>query len=267
MLKKPLVSILIASYNKEKFVKRCLKSCLNQSYKNIEIIFFDDASTDCSYYLAKRYKKIKTFRTKRKKDKIIFNTYFQINTYLQAYKKSKGQIIAFLDSDDFFQKNKIDYIVKFFQNNQSSNILFDRPIIFFSKKNFYYSENYKYTGNKSLWPRFPPQSCISIRRNFFNKIIPEIKNRNFSLLTLDFRLATISKVIYKDFKILNKHLTFYYQDKKDESYSKFKKFNRNWWLRRMQAHKYMKYILKKNKLNYFFNVDYLITKIASLILN
>ena len=48
MLKKPLVSLLIASYNKEKFVKRCLKSCLNQSYKNIEIIFFDDASTDCS---------------------------------------------------------------------------------------------------------------------------------------------------------------------------------------------------------------------------
>ena len=41
-MEKPLVSILIASYNKEKFVKRCIKSCLNQSYKNIDIIFVDD---------------------------------------------------------------------------------------------------------------------------------------------------------------------------------------------------------------------------------
>ena len=58
MSKKPLVSILIASYNKEKFVSRCIESCLFQSYKNIEIIFFDDGSTDNSYQIAKRYKKI-----------------------------------------------------------------------------------------------------------------------------------------------------------------------------------------------------------------
>ena len=45
-MKKPLVSILIASYNKEKYVNRCIKSCLSQTYKNIEIIFIDDGSKD-----------------------------------------------------------------------------------------------------------------------------------------------------------------------------------------------------------------------------
>ena len=39
MYKNPLVSILIASYNKEKYVKRCITSSLNQTYKNLEIIF------------------------------------------------------------------------------------------------------------------------------------------------------------------------------------------------------------------------------------
>ena len=37
-MEKPLVSILIASYNKEKYLKRCLESCLKQTYKNIEMV-------------------------------------------------------------------------------------------------------------------------------------------------------------------------------------------------------------------------------------
>ena len=48
MLFKPLVSILINNYNKEKYCLRAIKSILNQNYKNIEIIFFDDCSSDNS---------------------------------------------------------------------------------------------------------------------------------------------------------------------------------------------------------------------------
>ena len=262
MQKKPLVSILIASYNKEKYVTRCIKSCLSQTYKNVEIIFVDDGSTDNSYEKAKKHKKIKAFKNYTKKNKNEFNTFFQINSYLLAFKKSKGKIIAFLDADDFFKKNKIECVVSYFEENKKSNILFDRPIIFFSKKNFFYSNDYNNKHRKSLWPKFPPQSCITVRRKFFIKILKEIKNKNFSLLTLDFRLAQISKVIFKDFKILKKHLTFYFQDKKGESHSKFKKFNKNWWLRRKEAHEYTSYLFKKNKLQYK-NWDYSITKIIN----
>ena len=78
-MKKPLVSILIASYNKEKYVKRCIKSCLDQSYKNIEIIFVDDGSKDNSYKIAKKFRKIKTYKKKRKKSNTKFNTFFLNN--------------------------------------------------------------------------------------------------------------------------------------------------------------------------------------------
>ena len=69
-MKKPLVSILIASYNKEKYLKRCLDSCLSQTYKNIEIIMVDNESTDNSYLIASKYKKIKLFKKKELKKKI-----------------------------------------------------------------------------------------------------------------------------------------------------------------------------------------------------
>ena len=62
MSKKPLVSVLIASFNKEKYVNRCITSCLNQSYKNIEIIFYDDGSTDNSLNIAKKFKKFKKIK-------------------------------------------------------------------------------------------------------------------------------------------------------------------------------------------------------------
>ena len=123
----------------------------------------------------------------------------------------------------------------------------------------------KIKKKKSLWPKFPPTSCISVRRNFFIKIINELKNTKFPLLTIDFRLAVISKVIFNDFKIINNHLTFYFQDKIGESNSNFKKFGKNWWTRRKQAHEYMGYLFKKNNLKYK-NWDYSITKIINLFL-
>ena len=41
-----LASILINNFNNKVFIKKCIRSCLNQSYKNIEIIVYDDVSND-----------------------------------------------------------------------------------------------------------------------------------------------------------------------------------------------------------------------------
>tara|TARA_B100000745_G_scaffold234795_1_gene158259 strand:- start:351 stop:620 length:270 start_codon:yes stop_codon:yes gene_type:complete len=62
----PLVSILITNYNGEKFIKRCLNSCVNQTFKNNEIIFFDDASKDNSIYQVSKFKKIILIKNKKK---------------------------------------------------------------------------------------------------------------------------------------------------------------------------------------------------------
>ena len=51
MIKKSLVSILIINYNNEKYLDRAIKSCINQTYKNLEILIYDDKSTDGSKFL------------------------------------------------------------------------------------------------------------------------------------------------------------------------------------------------------------------------
>ena len=54
--KKIKASVLIANYNNERFLKQCLNSIFNQTYKNIEVIVFDDGSSDNS---VKKLKKVK----------------------------------------------------------------------------------------------------------------------------------------------------------------------------------------------------------------
>ena len=70
-MNKCFVSILILNFNNARFLNRSIKSCLNQSYNNFEILVYDDKSTDESISILKKIKnkKIKIFFNKSKKKK------------------------------------------------------------------------------------------------------------------------------------------------------------------------------------------------------
>ena len=125
-----LVSILIINYNNHSLLKRSIKSCLNQSYKNIEILIFDDRSNDNSSNVLKKFKKnkkIKIFFNKNKKANIA--ALDAANGYRFLFKKSKGKIICLLDSDDFYHKDKIFKINDCFEKNRSYDLIQNLPII------------------------------------------------------------------------------------------------------------------------------------------
>ena len=90
------VSILIANYNGEKFIPDCINSLKEQTYKNIEIIFFDDLSKDDSINEIKKFKNIKIIENKIKTDIGSFN---QMNAYKKGFELSTGEIILFLDTE------------------------------------------------------------------------------------------------------------------------------------------------------------------------
>ena len=125
----PLVSILVINYNNSKFINDCIKSLKSQTYKKIEIIFFDDNSRDNSLEVIKRFKNIKVIKNKTQTKYGSFN---QINGLKKSLNRSSGKILLLLDSDDFFIKNKVNEVVNFFLDNCNKKIVFDYPII---KKN------------------------------------------------------------------------------------------------------------------------------------
>mgnify|MGYP005992366871 CR=1 FL=1 len=66
-MSKDLITIIITSYNKEKYIKKSIRSALNQSYKKKEVIVFDDYSSDNSISIIRKIKNIKLVVNKDKK--------------------------------------------------------------------------------------------------------------------------------------------------------------------------------------------------------
>ena len=116
-----------------------------------------------------------------------------------------------------------------------------------------------------LWPKFSSTSCISIRREFFQKIIHEIDFQKFPNIWLDFRLAVYSKFIEGNFIIISQRLTNY-QISADNVSSKYKFLSSNWWKRRKEAHKYMKFFLENKNIKHMRGFDYFITKLINFFL-
>ena len=109
-----LISIIIPVYNVEKYIEKCLKSILLQTYENIEIILIDDGSIDssgriCDYYSSK-YKKIKTFHKEN-------GGLADARNY--GLDKASGNYVCFIDSDDFINQNMIKELYSSLKRNKT----------------------------------------------------------------------------------------------------------------------------------------------------
>ena len=254
---KTKASVLIANYNNQKYINKCVSSLFKQSYKNIEIIFHDDGSVDNSLLKANKFKKIKIIKNNKRGKYGSFN---QMAAFERAFRLSKGEIIFLLDSDDYFEKNKIEKIINFYSKNKKINAIYDLPILVEGKKKKI--EKNKKKIFKTFWPYIPPQSCISIRRQSFRKYIKYINFKLFPDIWMDFRLAIYLKYIEKNFFIFNENLTCYRQNINSIS-SNFKFSSVNWWKRRLQAYEYIKYFFNINKISYKKNFDYYLTVVIN----
>lgn len=97
------LSIIVPVYNTSTYIDRCLKSILNQTYKNIEIIIIDDFSNDNSYEICQRYKE-KDSRILLKQNSCNRGVSFTRNAALELV---TGKYIVFIDSDDYISRNHI----------------------------------------------------------------------------------------------------------------------------------------------------------------
>ncbi len=268
--KNVLVSILVNNFNNEKYLNRCIDSCIKQTYKNIEIIIFDDKSTDSSKNIFKKYKnnRIKIIFNKKKK----FNSgpLNQLNSIYISLKQSKGKYIFLLDGDDYFLKNKISQSIKTFNLNPKIVFLQDNPIYKYDNKNILPKKikpKRKIFVNHT-WPFFSPTSTMSFERDFLVKLLAKIafSKSLFDQMFFDARAFIYIYFFEKNYIVSDKYLTIYNQNLKGDTLKNYQKKNKNWWVRRLQYHCYVDSIFKRNKKFHFKFIDYYTTLLINLIL-
>ena len=132
LIKEKKISILISTFNKSKFIKKTIKSCLDQKYSNYEIIIVDTQSQDGTEKIINSFlhlKKIRFFKVNRKYQDAPLN---QIEAIKHGVLKARGEVICLLDGDDLFKNNKLKEINIFFQSHEEINFVQD---VISSKKN------------------------------------------------------------------------------------------------------------------------------------
>ena len=163
------ISIIMNCYNGEKYLKKSINSVVGQSYKNWELIIFDNFSNDdtkLEVLKFKKNKKIRYFRSKK-----LFNLYHARNL---AIEKTKGSLITFLDADDWWLKDKLKFQVRYLNQNKDSNIVYSNLFLFYEKKNKIklFSKDNLYNGDitQSLLNNFKmPILTTMIRKKIFLK--------------------------------------------------------------------------------------------------
>lgn len=119
MKNKNLISVVIPFFNSENFLEKCLTSLLNQEHTNFEVILVDDQSTDESQKIAMK------FANNDKRFKLFVNKSNMGAAYSRslAIKKSKGEFVAILDSDDIALPNRFVKQLDYLTSNPKIDIL------------------------------------------------------------------------------------------------------------------------------------------------
>lgn len=113
--KMPIVSVVVPMYNVERYIEKCIRSILNQSYQNFEIICVDDGCTDSTTSILKSINDRRIRLIKQKN----MGLSAARNTGINA---AKGLYIALLDSDDFWAQEKLSCHVAHLNNNPKVGI-------------------------------------------------------------------------------------------------------------------------------------------------
>jgi glycosyltransferase involved in cell wall biosynthesis len=178
-----LISIITPNYNCATFIAQSIDSVLAQTYKNWEMIIIDDCSTDNSYEIALKYalqdQRIKVYRMVKNSGTAICRN--------KAIGISHGEYLAFLDSDDLWLPEKLEYQIRFMRENECDFCFTEYEHI---------NENGEYLGikarvikkltyQKMLLHCFPGCSTVIYRQNLLEKIYcNDIKKNNDHALFL-----------------------------------------------------------------------------------
>lgn len=116
---RPLVSVIMPVYNEEKLVGRAIKSVLNQTLEDLELIIVDDGSTDNTPEILQEFQELdERIRVTRNRRNIGITP--SLN---RGLKLSRGRYIARIDADDWYRAEKLEVQARFMEDNEEYGIV------------------------------------------------------------------------------------------------------------------------------------------------
>ncbi len=213
----PRISVIIPSLNQGIFIEETILSIVNQSYTNYEIIIIDGGSTDKTLDIIKKHSsKIKYWVSEKDTG--------QSEAINKGLKKTEGDIITWLNSDDYYELNTLEIIVSEFEANPFASIIHGKAVFFgehIKTKVIGLSSDIQ-LHEYLPYMRFPQPS------SFFKKeVLNTIGVNNFLHYAMDFEL--IVKSILHGFKIKRtNHILAHYRLHKNSKSNNDLEFLNEW---------------------------------------
>ena len=226
------ISVIVPMHNSSKYLTECIESILNQTYNNFEIIIVDDASTDNSVEIASEIKdnRIRIFKLEENLGVATARN--------KGIEEATGDYICFIDSDDYWVRDKLERQIKFIEENDYA---------------FIYG-GYKYLRNESTHIAHVPisvdykqalknttifTSTVMFNMNYLNKediYMPNIRKGQDT--------ATWWKVLKKGITAygIDEPIAIYRVGEKSLSSNKLKALKRTWNLYKREDINYIKKI-------------------------
>lgn len=206
------VSVAMATYNGEKYIKEQLDSILMNLSNNDEIIISDDGSTDTTINIIKSYKdeRIKILEGPKKGVKKNFEN---------AIKNTSGAYIFLADQDDIWEKNKVETILDEFYKNTDITLIVHDAKVFNSKDNkIIYESFFKYRKSKKgivkNWLKNSYIGCCMAFKRDLKKVILPIPN---NIEMHDQWIGIINEIDGGKTKFLSQNLLMYRRHSKNVS--------------------------------------------------
>ena len=174
---KPKVSVIIPSYNHAHFIQHALQSLLDQTYTKWEAIIIDNHSSDNTDEVVCK------FKDPRIKLRKIFNNGVIAASRNMGIREAKGELIAFLDSDDWWDRRKLERVLD--EINNGADVVYHDLYIVRSLNQIFFNE--RIYSTKSNYPMFKsllcnamsiPNSSVIVRKELLIKIGGISENKN-----------------------------------------------------------------------------------------
>jgi glycosyltransferase involved in cell wall biosynthesis len=143
----PKVSVIMSSYNHEKFVAAAIESVVKQSFQDWELLIMDDQSTDKTFNISKDYenkdRRIKVFKSPYNRG-MVQNTNELISV-------TQGEYIATINSDDSWQIEKLEKQIRFLDENPEYGVCFTTANMIGEDNEIIYSRTFNKLKNRSRY--------------------------------------------------------------------------------------------------------------------